>query len=227
MRYLSELFELLNIEAINQGLYELALTHPSCNSEANTKHQDYERLEFVGDSVIGFVSADLIFKLHGEMDQGLMSKLRSYLVCSKSLANYSRKIELYKFIRIGHSISLSQLEKSDKILEDVFEALMGAIYLDLGIDVAYRVIKNFLFDDIKNTGIEELVDAKTKLQEDIQSEYREAVKYELIDEYGPAHDRTFEFQVTFNGLVLGKGIGKSKTAAEEAAAKDALRKRSV
>ena len=224
---MEELFKLLGIKPNDNKLYNLALTHPSCNSEANTKHQDYERLEFVGDSVIGFVSADLIFKLHGEMDQGLMSKLRSYLVCSKSLANYSRKIELYKYIRIGHSISLSQLEKSDKILEDVFEALMGAIYLDLGIDVAYKVIKNFLFDDIKNTGIEELVDAKTKLQEDIQSEYREAVKYELIDEYGPAHDRTFEVQVTFNGLVLGKGVGKSKKAAEEAAAKDALRKRSV
>lgn len=224
---MEELFKLLGIKPNDNKLYNLALTHPSCNSEANTKHQDYERLEFVGDSVIGFVSADLIFKLHGEMDQGLMSKLRSYLVCSKSLANYSRKIELYKYIRIGHSISLSQLEKSDKILEDVFEALMGAIYLDLGIDVAYKVIKNFLFDDIKNTGIEELVDAKTKLQEDIQSEYREAVKYELIDEYGPAHDRTFEVQVTFNGLVLGKGAGKSKKAAEEAAAKDALRKRSV
>ena len=224
---MEELFKRLGISPKNNELYNLALTHPSCNSEANTKHQDYERLEFVGDSVIGFVSADLIFKLHAEMDQGLMSKLRSYLVCSKSLANYSRKIELFKYIRIGHSISLSQLEKSDKILEDVFEALMGAIYLDLGINVAYKVIKNFLFDDIKNTGIEELVDAKTKLQEDIQSEYREAVKYELIDEYGPAHDRTFEVQVTFNGLILGKGVGKSKKAAEEAAAKDALRKRSV
>lgn len=224
---MEELFKRLGISPKNNELYNLALTHPSCNSEANTKHQDYERLEFVGDSVIGFVSADLIFKLHAEMDQGLMSKLRSYLVCSKSLANYSRKIELFKYIRIGHSISLAQLEKSDKILEDVFEALMGAIYLDLGINVAYKVIKNFLFDDIKNTGIEELVDAKTKLQEDIQSEYREAVKYELIDEYGPAHDRTFEVQVTFNGLILGKGVGKSKKAAEEAAAKDALRKRSV
>lgn len=227
MEELTKLLNTIQIKPHDLKLYELALTHPSCNSEANTKHQDYERLEFVGDSVIGFVSADLIYNLHAEMDQGLMSKLRSYLVCSKSLANYSRKIKLYDYIHIGHSISANQLEKSDKILEDVFEALMGAIYLDLGIDVAYRVIKNFLFEDIKNTGIEELVDAKTKLQEDIQSEYREAVKYELIDEYGPAHDRTFEVQVTFNGLILGKGIGKSKKAAEEAAAKDALRKRSV
>ena len=104
---------------------------------------------------------------------------------------------------------------------------MGAIYLDQGIEVAYRVIKDFIFEDIKNTGIDVLVDAKTKLQEDIQSEYREAVKYELIDEYGPAHDRTFEVQVLFNGLVLGRGVGKSKKAAEEAAAKDALSKRSI
>lgn len=227
MEELSKLLDLLNIKANDYRLYELALTHPSCNSEANTKHQDYERLEFVGDSVIGFVSADLIYNLHEEMDQGLMSKLRSYLVCSKSLANYSRKIRLFDYIHIGHSISSSQLEKSDKILEDVFEALIGATYLDLGIDVAYRVVKEFLFEDIKNTGVDVLIDAKTKLQEDIQSEYREAVKYELIDEYGPAHDRTFEVQVTFNGLVLGRGIGKSKKAAEEAAARDALSKRSV
>ena len=227
MKELSQLLDSLNIKSKEFRLYELALTHPSCNSEANTKHQDYERLEFVGDAVIGFVSADLIYNLHGEMDQGLMSKLRSYLVCSKSLANYSRKIKLFDYIHIGHSISLAQLEKSDKILEDVFEALIGATYLDLGIEVAYRVVKDFLYEDIKNTGIDVLVDAKTKLQEDIQSEYREAVKYELIDEYGPAHDRTFEVQVTFNGLVLGRGVGKSKKAAEEAAAKDALSKRSV
>ena len=227
MQDLSKLFDILKIRPKDHKLYELALTHPSFNSEANTKHQDYERLEFVGDAVIGLVSADLIYNLHEEMDQGLMSKLRSYLVCSKSLANYSRKIKLFDYVQIGHSISSNQLEKSDKILEDVFEALMGAIYLDLGINTAYRIVKDFLYKDIKNTGIDVLIDAKTKLQEDIQSEYREAVKYELIDEYGPAHDRTFEVQVTFNGLILGKGVGKSKKAAEEAAARDALSKRSI
>ena len=225
-----ELLELLhsfNIEPHNNYYYELAITHPSCNSDLNTKHQDYERLEFVGDSVIGFVSADLIFKLHPEMDQGYMSKLRSYLVCSKSLANYSRQYGLYELIRIGHSISREQLEKSDKILEDVFEAFMGAIYLDQGIDVAYKVVEKILYEDVEKTNLDDIIDAKTRLQEEMQSEYREAVKYELIDEYGPAHDRTFEVQVTFNGLILGRGVGKSKKAAEEAAAKDALRKRSV
>ena len=227
MKDINELFQKFNIVAHNLELYELALTHPSCNSDLNTKHQDYERLEFVGDSVIGFVSADLIFNLHPDMDQGLMSKLRSYLVCSKSLANYNRKYELYEFIRIGHSISKDQLSKSDKILEDVFEAFIGAVYLDQGIEVAYRIVKDIFYDDIKNIDIDDIVDAKTRLQEEIQSEYREAVRYELIDEWGPPHDRTFVSQVVFNGIILGKGTGKSKKAAEEAAAKDALSKRSV
>ena len=193
----------------------------------NTKHQDYERLEFVGDSVIGFVSADLIFKLHPEMDQGYMSKLRSYLVCSKSLANYSRKYHINDYIRIGHSITREQLAKSDKILEDVFEAFIGALYLDQDIGVTYRIIEQILYEDIKQTKIDDIIDAKTRLQEEIQSEYREAVRYELIDEFGPPHDRTFVSQVVFNGLILGTGQGKSKKAAEEAAAKDALSKRSL
>lgn len=209
------------------SIYELAITHPSCNSENNTKHQDYERLEFVGDSVIGFASADLIYKTHPEMDQGLMSKLRSYLVCSKALANYSRKLGLFDYVKIGHSISREQLYNSDKILEDIFEALIGAIYLDSGINVAYRAVKNIMLEDIKNTGVDAIVDSKTRLQEEIQSEHRDAVKYILVKEEGPAHDRTFTVEVTFNGLVLGKGVGKSKKMAEEAAAKDALSKRSV
>ena len=187
----------------------------------------YERLEYIGDSVVGFVSADLIYKTHEEMDQGLMSKLRSYLVCSKSLASYSRKMNLQNYIRTGHSISHEQLEKSDKILEDVFEALTGAIYLDLGIETAYQFVKNFLYEDIKNTGIDAIVDAKTRLQEEFQSEFREAVQYILIGESGPAHDRTFEVEVRFNGIILGRGSGKSKKQAEEAAAADALSKRSV
>ena len=219
--------EKLYLKPRDISIYELALTHPSCNSEKNTKHQDYERLEFVGDSVIGFSSADLIYKLHPEMDQGLMSKLRSYLVCSKSLANYSRLIGLDNYIKIGHSISKEQLHKSDKILEDVFEAFMGAIYLDLGIETAYRIVKKIMYEDVVNTGTDEIVDSKTRLQEEIQAEHRDAVKYVLISETGPAHDRSFTVEVTFNGLILGRGTGKSKKLAEEAAAKDALSKRSI
>lgn len=227
MPNIKDLFSRLNIEPKDISLYEMALTHSSCNNDENVSTRDYERIEFIGDSIIGFVSADLIYKLHEEMDQGLMSKLRSYLVCSKSLAQLARDIGLVEYIRVGHSISRDQLYKSDKILEDVFESFMGAIYLDLGLDVAYRIIKDLLYDAIEQTGIDEIVDPKTRLQEEIQAEYRDAVKYVVLDESGPAHDRNFEVAVLFNDITLGKGRGKSKKQAEEEAARDALSKRSV
>lgn len=227
MKDYKELLNILGVKANNFELFELALTHPSANSDSNTKHQDYERLEFIGDSVIGFVCADLIFNNHPDMDQGIMSKLRSYLVRSESLANYARSIELQSYIRTGHSINEEQLSKSRKILEDVFEALIGAIYLNCGINYTRKVLTNFLLDGVLHTDLFDIVDPKTRLQEEIQAESRESVKYTIINEEGPAHDRTFFVEVRFNDLVLGKGQGKSKKEAEENAAKDALSKRSV
>lgn len=220
-------FKERNIIPKDTSIYDLALTHPSCNNENNTKHQDYERLEFIGDSVIGFVTADIIFKTHPNLDQGVMSKLRSHLVCSKSLASLARQVELFKYINIGHSITQEQLKKSDKILEDVFEAVTGAIYLDLGLEVASKYLHQFFQPLVDEFDPDDIIDPKTKLQEDIQAEYRDSVRYNLEDEYGPAHDRTFVVSVSFNNIVLGKGIGKSKKAAEEAAARDALSKRSI
>ncbi len=227
MSNLAELEKVLGIKIHNEVLYELALTHPSNNADANTKHRDYERLEFMGDAVLGYVSADLIFKSRPEMDQGLMSKLRSYLVKSHSLAEYARQIDLARFIKTGHSLNTANIFASDKILEDVFEALIGAIYLDLGIEVAYKYIERFLKDDVKNTKVEDLTDCKSRLQEEMQSEYRDSVHYVLIGQSGPAHDRTFEVNVMFNDIVLASGKGKSKKAAEEEAARNALAKRSV
>ena len=160
-----ELIQHLNLKAKDISYYEMALTRPSANADVNNGHRDYERLEYIGDAVLGFVSADLIYKLHPEMDQGLMSKLRSYLVKSKSLANYARKANFHLYIKTGHSISKDKIFESDKILEDVFEAIIGAIYLDLGINKAYSYIKSFLYNDIKHANLDELTDYKTKLQE--------------------------------------------------------------
>lgn len=227
MKTLRELERELKITIQDESLFLLALTHPSYNADANTKHQDYERLEFMGDAVLDFVSADIIFKHHPELDQGYMSKLRSYLVKSHSLANYARQMSLVDYIRVGRSIPLKQIESSDKILEDVFEALIGAIYLDQGIKTAYRHIERFLLDDIVNTKIDDLTDYKTRLQEEMQAEHRDSVHYELINQVGPAHDRTFTVNVMFNDIILATGSGKSKKTAEEEAAKNALAKRSV
>ncbi len=227
MNNVSDLLKKLHITYKDLGIYEQALTHPSYNGDANTKHQDYEKLEFMGDSVLGYVTADLVYKNRPEMSEGDLTKLRSVLVSTKPLAAYARKISLDQYVRIGHSISASQVKESDKILENVFESLIGAIYLDAGLKAAYRFIKYILLKDIKTYDADNLTDYKTKLQEEIQAEHRDAVQYVTISQSGPAHDRTFTVQVRYNDIVLGTGTGKSKKKAEEMAAKDALSKRSV
>ena len=227
MNKLASLLKNFNISYKNIALYEQALTHPSYNGDANTKHQDYEKLEFMGDAVLNFVTADLVYKNRPEMSEGNLTKLRSVLVSTKPLAAYARKIKLHEYIRIGHSITLEQVKTSDKILENVFESLVGAIYLDAGLKPAYRLISSLLLEDIKNYDVDDLTDYKSKLQEEIQAEHRDAVQYVTIEQNGPAHDRTFKVQVLFNGIVLGVGEGKSKKKAEEMAAKSALSKRSV
>lgn len=227
MSNVSDLLKKLRISYKNIAIYEQALTHPSYNGEANTKHQDYEKLEFMGDAVLGYVTADLVYKNRPEMSEGDLTKLRSVLVSTKPLAAYARKIKLEQYVRIGHSITTDQVKESDKILENVFESLVGAVYLDAGLNIAYRFIKSVLLSDIISYDADNLTDYKTKLQEEIQAEHREAVQYVTVSQEGPAHDRTFTVQVKYNDIVLGTGIGKSKKKAEELAAKDALSKRSV
>ena len=221
------LLKKLHIAYKNVAIYEQALTHPSYNGDVNTKHQDYEKLEFMGDAVLGYVTADLVYKNRPEMSEGNLTKLRSVLVSTKPLAEYARKINLPSYIRIGHSITQNQVKESDKILENVLEALIGATYLDAGLKVAYGLIKKLLLKDILAYDTDNLTDYKSKLQEEIQAEHRDAVQYVTVETSGPAHDRTFKVQVLYNDIVLGTGVGKSKKKAEEMAAKDALSKRSV
>ena len=227
MNNITDLLKKLHIVYKNTAIYEQALTHPSYNGEANTKHQDYEKLEFMGDAVLGYVTADLVYKNRPEMSEGNLTKLRSVLVSTKPLAEYARKIGLPDYIRIGHSITVNQVKESDKILENVLEALIGATYLDAGLKVAYGLIKKLLLNDILSYDADNLTDYKSKLQEEIQAEHRDAVQYVTVEQSGPAHDRTFKVHVLYNDIILGVGIGKSKKKAEEMAAKDALSKRSV
>ncbi|MCD8194720.1 MAG: ribonuclease III [Coprobacillus sp.] len=223
---LTDLYKELNITPHNEELFNLALTHSSYNSDAKTKHHDYERLEFIGDSVIGYVVADLIYKNKSHMDPGSMSKLKSYLVRSHSLAEFSRSLHLDQYIRIGNSVDREKMFKADNVLEDVCESLMGALYLDQGLDFTYNFIASYMLDKVINVDEDKIIDYKTQLQEALQSEYRESVKYVLDKVEGPAHDRTFTVSVTFNDIVLASGKGKRKKDAEEDAAKNALKKRS-
>ena len=224
MNDIKELLKSLSIEPTNLELYILALTHSSYNADAKTKHHDYERLEYIGDAVLGFVVADLIYRTYDKMEPGEMSKLRSYIVKSKSLADNARKLELHKYILAGHSIDHHQIYSSDKILEDAFESLIGAIYLDCGIDVVYRYISNIVIDQIRSIDLDVLTDYKTKLQEVLQSKSNEKITYRVISEKGPDHKKEYEVEICLGEKVLGTGMGCRKKEAEQNAADEALKR---
>jgi len=225
MQQVQRLLDQLQIQPRNLGLYQLAFTHTSVNANGKSIGKDYERLEFIGDAFISMVVADLVFKLHPEWSQGELSKTRAKFVQTISLVKIAKELNIADYVTIGPSIKREHVEQSDKILEDIFEAFVGAIYLDLGYEKAYAFVGTFFRSLITHVAMDDLTDYKTRLQEEMQAEFREAVTYEKIDESGPAHDKNFTFQVSFNGIILGSGSGPSKKKAEQAAAKVALEKK--
>ena len=225
IKNLSSFYQKYKIKPKNKDLYEMAFTHSSFNCDAKTHHHDYERLEFIGDALLGFVVASLLFKFHPELREGDLTKAKANLVQSKSLANYAKKLGFNEYIRAGHSLSIEEASNNQSILEDVFEAVIGAIYLDQGLDFAIKYLENIYLEDTKNFSMEQIKDYKSMLQEYVQSESRESVVYKTVLEKGPAHDKTFYVEVYYNEMVLGKGKGKSKKEAEQEAAKYALKKK--
>ena len=223
MKDLKEFLKQFNIEPKHPVLYEQAFTHPSYNADANTKHHDYERLEFLGDSVIDLCIAEMSFVARSDLDQGNLTKMRAALVNTNGLSKMARKYNLHEYIRLGNSFS-GDISKANHILENVFEAFIGALYLDQGFKNTKEVLVNMFLSQIKNFNVDELTDYKSKLQEEIQAEHRESVTYELIGESGPAHDKRFKVRVLFDGIELGSGEGSTKKEAEQLAAKAALEK---
>lgn len=223
MRPVSELLENLNIKPKHLSLYETAFTHSSYNADANTKHHDYERLEFLGDSVIGLVVSEVSYGARPEMTQGPLTKMKSLLVSTTSLAEIARGFNFPQYIRVGNSFS-GDISKANHLLEDVFEAFIGALYLDQGFEVTRRLLIDIFIKPIKEYKLEDSIDYKSKLQEEMQAEHRESVVYELIKEDGPSHNRYFTVRVMFDGIELGVGEGTTKKQAEQMAAKAALNK---
>ena len=223
MKPVTELLESLNIKPKHISLYEIAFTHSSYNADANTKHHDYERLEFLGDSVIGLVVSEVAYGARPDMAQGPLTKMKSLLVSTNSLAEIAKKYNFPEYIRVGNSFS-GDISKSSHLLEDVFEAFFGALYLDQGFEVARKLLIEIFVAPIKAFSIEDSTDYKSKLQEEMQAEHRESVVYETIAESGPSHNRRFTVRVMFDGIELGVGEGTTKKQAEQMAAKAALEK---
>lgn len=223
MRPITELLEKLSIKPKHVSLYETAFTHSSYNADANTKHHDYERMEFLGDSVIGMVVSEISYGARPEMTQGPLTKMKSVLVSTDNLAALARKYDFPNYIRVGNSFS-GDISKAKHLLEDVFEAFIGALYLDQGFDVTRKLLIDIFINPIKFYNEEDSTDYKSKLQEEIQAEHRESVVYKVVSETGPSHDRRFVVAVMFDGMELGRGEGTTKKQAEQMAAKLALQK---
>lgn len=218
---------LLNKLAIpykNLDLYELALTHASYRVN-HALSGNYEKLEFLGDASLDLIVGELCYKFRPELDQGGLTKLRSALVKKESLIQCAEELNLEKYLKVGPGMELNHEKIPARILEDVFEAFVGAMYLDLGFNFTESFLSKIFLTKIIHYSIEDVSDYKSRLQEEIQSMYRKTVIYQLVSSSGPAHDPIFEVEVLFDGMVLGKGKGKSKKEAEQNAAKDALGKR--
>ena len=201
----------------DKSLLKTAVTHSSYANENRGGLAYNERLEFLGDAVLQLITSEKLFKENPDMPEGRMSKQRAALVCEDALAGYSKEIQLGDFMLLGKGEEATGGRNRPSILADAFEALIGAIFLDGGMDNAKRFVRRFL--DAAHTSLK---DYKTLLQEIIQKNPGERLSYVVIGESGPDHDKVFNVEVHLNSNVIGKGTGKSKKQAEQAAAKEAL-----
>lgn len=221
MRPLEEYEKQIGYTFQDKKLLETALTHSSYANEHKT--QSYERLEFLGDSVLGFVTAEYLFRNYAALPEGQLTKTRAALVCEKSLCGFSRSLEVGSFLRLSHGEMHSGGRERPSILADVFESTTAAIYLDSkSLDRAREFILRFIAPAAKSRGSKAFKDYKTMLQEIIQQNPEERLEYVLTGESGPDHQKHFTVEVHLNSNVIGKGGGRSKKEAEQQAAREAL-----
>ncbi len=206
----------------NREYLNEALTHSSFANERHSKFRSNERMEFLGDAVLSIVSAQFLYKKYPDMPEGELSKLRSSLVCTESLSSFARQINLGNDLFLGKGEINTGGADRPSILENAFEALIAAIYLDGGFEQAQRFILSFLGPALDTHHIS-FKDYKTTLQEVVQQNPDENVNYVLVGESGPDHNKVFEVEVHLNSNVIGRGKGKSKKSAEQEAAKEALK----
>ncbi len=206
----------------DRRLLETALTHSSFANESHGRAQSYERLEFLGDSILGLTAADLLYRLEPALPEGQMTRLRAELVCEASLHRAALELSLGGLMRLGKGEELTGGRERPSILADMVESLIAALYLDAGLQEAQRFIRRFVLRDVRPGAAHSFTDYKTELQELVQSRSDGHIEYELIGETGPDHDKRFSFRVSVNGKAAGEGTGRSKKEAEQLAARMAL-----
>ena len=206
----------------NRELLSEALNHSSyANEHRSASVHSNERLEFLGDSVLGFVTAEFLFRTYGKLPEGDLTRIRAALVCEQSLYEVARELELGQYLKLGKGEEAGGGRERQSILADAVEAVFAAVYLDGGIEKARSLIHRVLLS--RTCVVEERRDYKTTLQELIQRKSGQVLTYHMVGESGPDHNKTFVFEVRLNGDVIGQGNGHSKKEAEQDAARCALK----
>lgn len=214
-----------NLKFKNYALLETALTHSSYVNEHRLENsENNERLEFLGDAVLELAMSEFLYKNYDKLSEGEMTKLRAQHVCEPALVTYANKIGLGKYLRLGKGEELSGGRSRPALLADAFEALLGAIYLDLGYEAVYNFLNIVVFPLLKEGKFVNVIDYKSKLQELVQTDNTRSIRYEIISETGPAHNKTFISEVYMDDIKMGVGNGHTKKEAEQNAAKVALEK---
>ena len=221
---MQELEKKLNYTFRHPALLEEALRHSSYANEHRSGHmQSNERLEFLGDSVLGFVTAAFLFAHHPDLPEGDLTRIRAALVCEKSLHELAERLELGRYLKLGRGEEAGGGRKRPSILADATEAVFAAVYLDGSIDAASALIHRLLLDGPQEEAAEERRrDYKTALQELVQRKADQVMTYRHVGEEGPDHAKTFTAEVLINGECAGRGTGHSKKEAEQSAARSAL-----
>ncbi|MBE5915433.1 MAG: ribonuclease III [Pseudobutyrivibrio ruminis] len=218
---LKEFQKIIGYEFRDESLLKQALTHSSyANENHMPKLSDNERLEFLGDAVLEIVSSEFLYLNYADLNEGKLSRLRASIVCEPTLAFICKEIRLGEFVLLSKGEDMTGGRDRKSILSDAFEATIGAIFLDGGMEPASEYIHRFVLNDIEHKQL--FHDSKTRLQEVVQANYKEALTYNLISESGPDHAKEFKVEAVVGSRVLGVGIGRTKKAAEQEAAYEGL-----
>ncbi len=209
----------------NKSNIGLALTHSSyANEKKNRNLQSNERIEFLGDSVLNLIVSDHLYNNYEELSEGELTKMRASIVCEQTLSDCAKKLDLGDYVLLGKGEELSGGRSRNALLCDLFESIIGVVYLDGGFEPARKFVYKSLekaFNDARDGRL--FTDYKTALQETAQKKGDTHIRYKIVNESGPDHDKTYFSQVSINKSIKGKGAGKSKKEAEQNAAKEALK----
>lgn len=217
---IENLENLLGVKFKNKQLLELSTIHKSWSVENKLAYNN-ERLEFLGDSVLSIIISEYLYKNYPDKDEGSLSKLKSVLVSKNQLSKWAKQLKLGDYILISKAEELSGGRKKDTIVASMFEAILGAMYLDQGLEKCIEFINNNFLSKMIDIEVE---DYKSLLQEKVQKEFKILPEYIIVKETGPDHNKEFDCVVKINDKILGHGKGKTKKQAQQNAAKEALKK---